>query len=942
MHEKEISTSETYRPDEIEKKLYFFWEQKGFFKPDSSSEKPTYCIVIPPPNVTGTLHMGHALNATLQDILIRWKRMLGYATLWLPGTDHAGIATQNVVERQILQEGLDRYQIGRDAFLERIWQWKEACGGRIIEQLKRIGASCDWSRLRFTMDEGLSLAVKEVFLKLFEEGLIYRDLRLINWCPRCHTALSDLEVEHEELEGKLYYIKYPLRENSEEYITVATTRPETMLGDTAVAVNPEDKRYKNFIGKTLILPLINREIPVIADIAVDMEFGTGAVKVTPSHDFNDAEIAQRHRLPYVCVIDEEGRMTEEAGNYKGIDRYEARKRVINDLTELGFIEKIEKHKHSVGHCYRCKTIIEPFQTVQWYVSIKPLAEEAIRVVEDGKIKFIPDGWVNNYYAWMRDIRDWCISRQLWWGHRIPVWYCAKCKTQNGKTQGDFIEIIFYKPITLNGKEIWSGSFNELRRLGISKKEIEQRAKIIKIPKEINPIASREDLKNCPNCGNDELIQDPDVLDTWFSSALWPFSTLGWPEKTEDLNRFYPTSVLVTGFDIIFFWVARMIMMGVKFMKDVPFRDVYIHALVRDSKGQKMSKSKGNVVDPLVMIEKYGADAFRFTLAAFAAQGRDIKFSEERVEGYRHFINKIWNAMKFIISFVHLRTKENIKIEELKHLKDRWIVSKLSDTIYETNKALEAYRFNDAAGTIYQFLWHEFCDWYIELSKVILYSEDEDKEDTVNCLFFVFENILKLLHPFMPHVTEEIWLNILKKEKSIMISPYPTYQNIDKDEESIEKMEYIINAISGIRSIRGELNIQPAINLEVFIKTLTKEANEVIKEGYKFILKLGKAKELKIDKNIVRQKGSAISVKKDFEIYIPVKDIIDIEHEKKRLAKELQRTEQEIKFLNKKLMNEDFIRNAPKDVVKKDKEKYEELLTRSDKIKENLKVLEELS
>lgn len=942
MQQKNSTISETYIPSNIEKRIYNFWETGDFFKPDEDPNKSPYCIVIPPPNVTGTLHMGHALNATLQDILIRWKRMQGYAALWVPGTDHAGIATQNVVERQLLAEGLDRYQIGRDEFLKRVWLWKESCGGRIIDQLKSLGASCDWSRLRFTMDEGLSQAVKEVFLRLFEEGLIYRDLRLINWCPRCHTALSDLEVEHEELDGKLYYIRYPLKDNPEIYVTVATTRPETMLGDTAVAVNPEDKRYKNFLGKILILPLINREIPVIADATVDMDFGTGAVKVTPSHDFNDAEIAQRHNLPYVCVINEEGKMTEAAGKYFGLDRYEARKRIINDLSELGLLEKVEKHKHAVGHCYRCKTVIEPFQTVQWYVKIKPLADEAVRVVEEGKIKFIPEGWINNYFAWMRDIKDWCISRQLWWGHRIPVWYCAKCKTKDGKEQGELIDILFYKPITLDGKEIWGGNFSELRRLGITREEIEQRAKMIKIPKEITPFAGRASLNKCPVCGSEELIQDPDVLDTWFSSALWPFSTLGWPQETEDLKRFYPTSVLVTGFDIIFFWVARMIMMGMKFMRDVPFRDVYIHALVRDSKGQKMSKSKGNVIDPLVMIEKYGADAFRFTLAAFAAQGRDIKFSEERVEGYRHFINKIWNAMKFIMSFSHLRTKETVSINELSTLKDKWILSKLYDCIHETNRALEAYRFNDAAGAVYQFLWHEFCDWYIELSKVVLYSQEENKEDTVNCLFYIFENILKLLHPFMPFVTEEIWSNILEKNSPIMLASFPSSAGMKREDRAVEKMQYIIDAISGIRSIRGELNIPPSVGLKVYIKTLTKEANEVLNQGYKFIQKLAKAKEVIIGEDIVRQKGSAISVKREFEIYIPIKDLIDIEQEKRRLSKELQKAEQDIIFLNKKLMNEDFMKNAPKDVVQKDKEKYEELLMRSDKIKENLRVLEELS
>lgn len=937
----QIQISESYQPKKTESEIYSYWEKNDYFKPDFNAPKSPYCIVIPPPNVTGTLHMGHALNATLQDILIRYKRMLGHCTLWLPGTDHAGIATQNVVERQLLKEGIDRYTLGRTAFLQRVWQWKESCGGIIIEQLKRLGASCDWSRLRFTMDEGLSEAVKEVFLRLFEEGLIYRDLRLINWCPRCHTALSDLEVEHEEVEGKLYYIKYPLKDEPSQFIIVATTRPETMLGDTAVAVNPQDKRYKDFIGKTLILPLVNRQIPIISDPTVDMDFGTGAVKVTPAHDFNDAEIAQRQGLPSVCVIDEEGKMTEEAGIYSGLERYEARKKVVEDLTKLGLIDRIEKYRHSVGHCYRCKTVIEPLQTVQWFVRIKPLAQEAVKAVQEGKIRFIPEGWVNNYYAWMRDIKDWCISRQLWWGHRIPVWYCADCKTAEGIPQGDLIEIMFYKPFSLEGKEIWSGSYNQLRNLGIPKQEIEQRAKIIKIPKEILPIASRNTLDRCPVCSSKEVIQDPDVLDTWFSSALWPFSTLGWPKETEDLKRFYPTDVLVTGFDIIFFWVARMIMMGLKFMKEVPFKDVYIHALVRDAKGQKMSKSKGNVIDPVLMIEKYGADAFRFTLAAFAAQGRDIKFSEERVEGYRHFINKLWNAMKFIMSFSDLRTKETVSASELESFIDRWIISRLSEAVDNTNRALESYRFNDAAQTVYQFLWHEFCDWYIELSKVILYSDSDKKTDTVNCLFYVFETVLKLLHPFMPFVTEEIWINILKKPKSIMISSYPEIGSIEYDKEAVDNMQYLIDAVSGIRSIRGELNILPSVLVDVYIKPMSDECLRILSSVKQFIMKLAKVGTLKIEKQAVRAKGSAISVKRDFEIYIPVEGLIDIEQERRRLIKELQKAEEDIRFLNKKLSNEDFIKNAPQDIVKKDRERYEELVAKSEKIKENIAVLEEL-
>ncbi len=939
--------SKSYEPKD-EMKWYEFWLKEGFFKPEVNPDGAPYCIVIPPPNVTGTLHMGHALNATLQDILIRWKRMHGYSALWLPGTDHAGIATQNVVERELAREGKDRYSLGREEFINRVWRWREEYGGRIINQLKRLGASCDWSRQRFTLDEGLSRAVREVFVRLFEEGLIYRDLRLINWCPRCHTALSDLEVEHEELEGRLTYIRYPLADDS-GYIVVATTRPETMLGDTAVAVHPEDGRYRDLIGKRVRLPLTKREIPIIADEHVDPTFGTGAVKVTPAHDFNDEEMAKRQHppLPFITVIDESGRMTEAAGKkYAGLDRYECREQILEDLRELNLIEKEQRYTHSVGHCYRCKTVIEPFSTVQWYVNVKGLAEEATAAVRNGKIRIIPEGWVNSYYSWMENIRDWCISRQIWWGHQIPVWYCPYCKTEEGQHQGDLIYINFYRPIDAGGEKIQGGTYTELRLRGLSPEQIMEFANTVRIDTSVSPICKREDPKECPVCGSQELLRDPDVLDTWFSSALWPFSTLGWPEDTEDLKKFYPTDVLVTGFDILFFWVARMIMMGLKFMEDIPFKDVYIHALVRDSKGQKMSKSKGNVIDPLVMIDKYGADAFRFTLTAFAAQGRDIKFSEDRVEGYKNFINKLWNATRFIL----MNTEEEALSPEQDDWKEhldiagRWIVSRLNRTTVEIDNALKEYRFNDAANAIYQFVWHEFCDWYIELSKPVIYNK-ENKENavlrraTLTCLLYVLEHLLRLLHPFMPFVTEEIWQTVPHKGKSIMIAPYPLYT--DRDEEAEDKMSYLMEAITGIRSIRGELNIAPSAELAVHIKPLNTEVETVLQDNVLYIKRLAKAKDVKIGMDISKEKGSATSVKEHLEVYIPLEGLLDVDTEIKRLRKDLKKVDNTIAMLDRKLLNEDFIQKAPKEVVEKEKKRYNEFMQKRERIIEGINRLEEL-
>lgn len=888
-----------YNPEGVEEKWYAEWLGKGYFSPNAAGHRP-YSIVIPPPNVTGSLHMGHALNATLQDILIRWKRMLGYKALWVPGTDHAGIATQNVVERQLAGEGLDRHKLGRDAFIERVWKWKGEYGGRIIHQLKRIGASCDWTHERFTLDEGLSRAVREVFVRLYEEGLIYRDNRLINWCTRCHTALSDLEVEHEEIDGLLTYIRYPFTDGK-GFLVVATTRPETMLGDTAVAVNPDDERYKNIIGKTIDLPLTNRKIPVIADSAVDPSFGTGAVKVTPAHDFNDEAMARRQtpQLPFITVIGDNGTMTAEAGRaYAGLDRYACRKLVMEDLKARGLVEKEEHHHHSVGHCYRCKTIIEPLSALQWYVKTKPLAEAAMAAVREGKIRIMPSSWENTYFAWMENIRDWCISRQIWWGHRVPVWYCDECG-------------------------------------------------------EIN--VSRETPDRCRKCGGGKLRQDEDVLDTWFSSALWPFSTLGWPDQTDDLRTFYPTSVLVTAFDILFFWVARMTMMGLKFMDDVPFRDVYIHALVRDSRGEKMSKSKGNVVDPLIMIDKYGTDAFRFSLAAFAAQGRDIRFAEERVEGYRFFVNKLWNAARFIsmnVETVPARELEDmlrdkgpmldVRASSL-DLSARWILSRLAATVEEVNASLGEYRFNDAASSIYQFIWHEFCDWYIEMAKHAIYNESEYRAGTLACLVSVLDHSLRLLHPFMPFVTEEIWQTIRKYlpsvPESIVISSYP--EKLPRDLRAEEEAACIMEAVTGIRNIRGELNIPPAAEVNVMIKLFRDEAGVTLGNNLPLLQRLAKAGGVTIGKDLEKPKGAATGVRDSFELYVPVEGLLNIDEELGRLMKEKTKVAESLVFLNRKLQSEDFLKRAPKEVVEKERAKFQELVLKDERLEGSINRLKEM-
>ena len=866
----------------VEEKWYRFWEERGYFVAKLDPNRPRFSMVIPPPNVTGKLHVGHALNTTLQDIIARYKRMDGYDTLWLPGTDHAGIATQNVVEKQLAREGLTRHDLGREKFLERVWKWKEEYGGAIIEQLKRLGCSCDWTRLRFTMDEGLSRAVREVFVRLWEEGLIYRGDYIINWCPRCHTALADIEVEHEPTPGHLWYIRYPLVDGS-GYIVVATTRPETMLGDTAVAVNPEDERYRKLVGKKIRLPLIGREIPIIADREVDPEFGTGAVKVTPAHDFADFEIARRHGLPFVKVMDEDGRMTEEAGPYAGLDRFEARKRVVEDLEAQGLLEKVEDYEVILGKCYRCGDIVEPLLSKQWFVKMKPLATPAIAAVERGFTRLIPENWKNLYYDWMYNIRDWCISRQIWWGHRLPAWTCKDC--------GE---------ITV----------------------------------------SREDPKSCAHCGSENIVQEEDVLDTWFSSALWPFSTLGWPEDTPELRLYYPTSLLVTSFDIIFFWVARMLMMGLHFMGAVPFRDVYIHALVRDEKGQKMSKSRGNVIDPLVMIEKYGTDAFRFTLAALAAQGRDIKLAESRIEGYRHFVNKIWNASRFVLLNLEDYEKINLSTVELPK-ESRWILSRLSKTVRRVREALDAYEFDQAALAIYHFFWHEYCDWYVEMSKRFLSQGGEERRKAQNVLLTVLETSLRLLHPFMPFVTEEIWQAIPHEGESIMIAPYPKPQPAWEDEKLEEEISRVKDAIVAIRAIRADYNLHPTAEIKAILLTEKEEVARLFEEFEPVIKLLARLGEFEIQRGGERPRGAASAVLSGAEIFVPLEGLVDVEAELKKLAKEEAKVLKELERVEGRLGNENFLKKAPAEVVEKERARAQELKDRLSRIRENIARLEEL-
>lgn len=879
--------SKTYDPYQVEKKWYAFWEKQGYFHADEQKPSEPYSIVIPPPNVTGSLHMGHALNNALQDILSRYKRMEGKNTLWLPGTDHAGIATQYVVEKELAKEKVARKSLGREKFIERIWQWKKEHGGIIIEQLKRLGASCDWVRERFTMDEGLSKAVREVFVRLYEEGLIYRGDYIINWCPRCQTALSDLEVEYRETQGQFYYIHYPLTKGKRS-IVVATTRPETMLGDTAVAVHPNDERYTAIVGKEVVLPLMDRVIPIIADEYVDKSFGTGALKITPAHDPNDFELGSRHNLPAVKVIDESGKMNENAGRYRRMDRFSCREKVVEDLRAQKLLKKVEKYTHNVGHCYRCYEVVEPTLSKQWFIRATPLAEPAIAAVKEGRTKIIPTVWEKTYFEWMENIRDWCISRQIWWGHRIPAWYCQTC----GEIQ-----------------------------------------------------VEREEPQQCKNCGGNQLEQEEDVLDTWFSSALWPFSTLGWPQKTKELEVFYPTSVLVTGFDILFFWVARMMMMGLKIMGEVPFRDVYIHALVRDAQGQKMSKSLGNVIDPIVMIEKYGTDAFRFTLAALAAQGRDIRLSEDIIGGYRNFANKIWNAARFVLLNLDGYSPEKRSIPHHQYsLADKWILSRVNRLIGTVRTALDQYKFNEAALSLYQFIWREFCDWYVEFSKEGLASTDNgnvSRSVTQQVLVEVLDIILRLLHPFMPFITEEIWQNLPGNEGSIMVSAFPIVNGTILNPEAEEELEIIKEVIYHIRNIRGEMHIPPSQKVAVILYCGSDANAQLLKTHQNYLLQLSRISYLTFSNSKKRPKAAATAIVKDIEVYVPLADLIDFGEEEKRLRKEIAKTEKELALVQKKLSNEDFLRKAPKEIVEKEHQLNQTLIEKQRKLQEGISRLMEM-
>ncbi len=879
-----------YDPLEVEKKWIGYWEEAGLTRAEASSDKPSFSMVIPPPNITGALHVGHALNSTLQDILARYKRMKGFNVLWIPGIDHAGIATQNVVERDLAAEGTDRHATGRDRFVERVWEWKEKYGTTILNQLGRLGASCDWSRLRFTMDEGLSKAVREVFVTLYKDGLIYRGNYIINWCPRCRTALSDLEVNFDEKDGNLYYMRYPVvkaPKGSPAEIIVATTRPETLLGDTAVAVNPEDRRYASLIGKKVRLPFTDREIPVIKDEHVSMEFGTGAVKITPAHDFDDFEMGGRHGLESITVMDLGGLMNEHAGEFKGLDRFEARKRIIEGLKAEGLLEKVEPHKLMLGSCYRCSTVVEPTLSRQWFVNVKPLAGPAIEAVKEGRVKFVPKNWENLYFDWMNNIRDWCISRQIWWGHRIPAWHCGDCS---------------------------------------------------------HTTVAAIDPATCEKCGGANIEQDPDVLDTWFSSALWPFSTLGWPDKTAELASFYPTDVLSTSFDIIFFWVARMIMMGLKFMGDVPFRDVYIHALIRDSEGQKMSKSKGNVIDPLVMIEEFGTDAFRFTLAVLAAQGRDIKLSADRIEGYRNFCNKLWNLTRFTLMNIDGPVEANVDEALLKDA-DRWILTRLSHTAGGVTRALETYRFDEAARLLYGFVWHELCDWYVELSKKDLRGEADAgrKPVCLSVLIFVLKETLKLLHPFMPFITEEIHAFLPGESGSLLAEAFPEAGRTF-DEEA-RGMELVMEIIKAVRNIKTDMNVAIKTPVKVFCFARDKGSRESVLRGLEYIQNLAGVRSLVMAESgeapansVSARAGSEEAL---VEVFIPMEGLVDVELEGRRLGKALEKVGKEYESLHKKLSNKAFLEKAPQEIVEKEQSRLQGLIEKKASIEAGLLRLKSL-
>ena len=869
-----------YEPQQVENEIYKMWESNGYFRPTDDKDAKPFTIVMPPPNVTGQLHMGHAMDATLQDTLIRFKRMQGYSALWIPGVDHAGIATQIKVEEELRKEGLTRYDLGREKFLEKVWDWKHKYGNRIVEQQKKLGASCDWERARFTMDKGCSNAVREVFVSLYEKGLIYKGSRIINWCPHCVTALSDAEVEYVDKPGHLWHIRYPLADGSGE-VVVATTRPETMLGDTGVCVNPNDERYTAIVGKKVILPLVNKEIPVVADDYAEMDFGTGCVKMTPAHDPNDFEVGLRHNLEVIRVLDDNGVVNSYGGKYEGLDRYEARKQIVADLNEQGFLVRVDDYSHNVGTCYRCHNDVEPIISAQWFVKMKPLAEEAIRVVKEGETKFVPDRFSKTYLNWMENVRDWCISRQLWWGHQIPAWTCEECGH-----------------ITV----------------------------------------SREDACKCEKCGSTKIERDPDVLDTWFSSALWPFETLGWPESTEDLKRFYPTDVLVTGYDIIFFWVARMIFSGCEHTGKTPFHTVLIHGLVRDDKGRKMSKSLGNGIDPLEMIEKFGCDALRMNMVTSNSPGNDMRFYVERCEAMRNFANKLWNASRYVMMNLGEDAKNALPPVSKLEIADRWVLSKLNTLISEVTENLEKYELGVAVQKVYDYIWDTYCDWYIELTKARLYSEDaERKETAIQVLVYVLDQILRLLHPFMPFITEEIWQSIPHEGDALIVAKWPVYSEELSFKAECDLMESVMEAIRAIRNRRAEMNVPPSKKAALFVLT---SKPQVFSEGEGFLQRLAYADSVTIlDKEPENLDGMVTITTADAKLYIPMGQLVDVAKELERICKELEKARKNLAGIEAKLSNEKFTARAPESVVNAEREKAEktrDLITQLEESEASLK------
>ncbi|WP_026961137.1 valine--tRNA ligase [Alicyclobacillus herbarius] len=868
-----------YDPAQVEQDIYRFWEENGYFKPSGDTKRPPFSVVMPPPNVTGQLHLGHAWDNTLQDILVRFKRMQGYDTLWVPGTDHAGIATQARVEKSLLEsEGVSRHDLGRSEFVKRVWAWKENYGNRITGQVRRLGASCDWSRERFTMDEGLSAAVREVFVRLYEKGLIYRGQRIINWCPRCATALSDIEVEHVEVPGHLYYVRYPLI-NGEGSVTIATTRPETMFADVAVAVHPQDARYAHLIGQSIRLPLVGREIPIIADDYVDPEYGTGCLKITPAHDPNDCEVGRRHGLEMIQCMDADGRLNEVAGAYQGLDREQARQRVVDDLRQQGYLQQVEEIQHAVGHCSRCDTVVEPYLSMQWFVRMQPLADPVLRAVAAGQLQFVPERFEKVFIHWLENVRDWCISRQLWWGHRIPAWYCDDCE-------------------------------------GVT--------------------VAKEPVAACAHCGSTRVHQDEDVLDTWFSSALWPFSTLGWPEDTADLRRYYPTSTLVTGYDILFFWVARMAFTGVEFTGQVPFHKVVLHGLIRDSLGRKMSKSLGNGVDPLEVIDEYGADALRFTLSTGSSPGNDQRYYEERVQGSRNFINKVWNAARFVLMNLPNEAKLSEPNWDALSIADRWVLTRLAETVEAVTAHLERYDFGEAGRALYDFTWDEFCDWYIEFSKLALYGEDEQaKAETCGVLVYVLDTLLRLLHPFIPFVTECIWRSLPVAGDALMLADWPGAASMPRDEQAVRQIRIVMDSIRAVRNIRSELNVAPSKAIAMSIRCQDAESESLFRSVEGYLRRFCNLNRLQIGTDVELPAQAMTAVVSGAEIALPLADLVDLDVERDRLTRERQRLLAEVERVERKLANPQFVEKAPEHVVKAEREKEEEYRAKLAAVEERL-------